>query len=754
MFEFLFKYPVEYFVAGDLVSVLPAWQLALLAPALAALVFVALGTLRLRGRARMRDRIVIALFRGLALAAIVFSLSRPLLEVTSPLPQPGVVGVLLDNSISMNLEGPGQGRRGAFIRQQLDAANGPLLEALRHRFDLRLFRFGSGTEAIDSVDALDFSDGDSDLPPALKYVRESLRGDPLAGIVVISDGALKPSRSLDAELLALRSARIPVYGVGLGAARYPHDVEISGVRLPQTVLNGSRIMAEVSIRQQGYDEREVELLVEDDSSILHKQRLNLRPGLQSVRIPLETRDAGARRLEFRLVPASDESIAANNHREAVLDVDDRRMRILYYEGEPRFEMKFVRRAVSDDDNIGVTGLIRTADAKYYRVGIENPDQLRDGFPTTRDELFAYDAIILGSVEAALLSREQQQLIFEFVNRRGGGLLLLGGRRAFTEGGHRDSMLRELSPVVMPQRAEPDFKRSVKVQPTEAAWVHPALLLAASKEKSIERWLTLPPLTIVNPIRQTRPGATTLLHSAASDRDDPWVVMAWHRYGRGKVVAFAVQNSWAWQMHPEIELEDQTHELLWRQLLRWLVEDVPQRMDLTLSAHRVHTGGSIELRGEVLNPDFTPVRDQSVRAVVTAPDGVEQVIPLTPHPALPGIFETRLPAKIAGDHLVRVELGQADAVSRSAQTRFRVSPDGDEYFHSEMNQALMRRIALESNGGFYRPDDVDRLLDTLDDNLRAVPTLVRHELWDMPLLFLLLVSLLVAEWGYRRWRGQP
>ena len=171
-----------------------------------------------------------------------------------------------------------------------------------------------------------------------------------------------------------------------------------------------------------------------------------------MKIPLATDDAGARRLEFSIAPRDGEQLDDNNRRSAAMAVDDRRMRILYFEGEPRFEMKFVRRAVAGDDNLGVTGLIRTADAKFYRVGVDNREQLRDGFPTGRDELFAYDALILGSVDISLLSRDQQRMIVEFVSERGGGLLLLGGRRAFTEGGYRDSLLHAISPVVMPDAA--------------------------------------------------------------------------------------------------------------------------------------------------------------------------------------------------------------------------------------------------------------------------------------------------------------
>ena len=752
MFEFLFKYPAEYFAEGRLITALPWWQLALLPLAIALTAFVALGYFRLRAQTRARDRMAIALLRGMALGVIIFSLTQPLLEVTAQTQQAGVIGVLLDNSISMGLKGLDQDARSDFIRQQFDAESAGLLRDLRQNFDVRLFKFGAETGAITDIGALDFNDGDSDLTQALGFAQASLQGEPLAGLVVISDGALQSREPLDASLLSLRSARIPVYSIGLGESHYARDIEIRRIKLPGAVLQGSRVMADISIKQQGYDDQPLELLIEDDSQILHQQQIRLEPGIQSIRIPLATADSGARQLEFHLSAMDDEQIAANNSRQAMLTVDNRKIRILYYEGEPRFELKFVRRAVADDENLGVTGLIRTADAKFYRVGTESPQELRNGFPITRDELFSYDAIILGSVENSLLSREQQDMIGEFVSERGGGLLLLGGRHAFTEGGHRDSVLHGISPVIMPDQAQPEFSRRIKIQPGAAAWVHPALLIDDSSEKSIARWLTLPPLTMVNPIRRIKPGATLLLSSPASVQDDPYVAMAWHRYGRGKVVAFAVQNSWLWQMHHEIDLEDQTHELLWRQLLRWLVESVPRRLSLDLSAQKIHTGGVIKLRGEVLKADFSAQREARPRAVLTAPDGSERVVLLRPHPSRPGVYEAELRLAEPGEYLAQLELDEADQVIRSVESRLLVTRAGDEYFDSEMNEKLLRRIADESSGSFFRPQEADKLIAALDNNPRGSRTLLRLGLWDMPVLFVLLIALLCAEWMYRRWRG--
>src|SRR5210317_691461 len=121
MIEFLFSHPAELFSRGELVLVLPWWQFALLPLVIAAFAFIVLGYFGLRGRTRTPDRVILSLLRGLALALVLFSLSRPLLEVSSPVAQPNLVGVLLDNSLSMQISDFDGAQRSELIRTQFDA---------------------------------------------------------------------------------------------------------------------------------------------------------------------------------------------------------------------------------------------------------------------------------------------------------------------------------------------------------------------------------------------------------------------------------------------------------------------------------------------------------------------------------------------------------------------------------------------------------------------------------------------------------
>ena len=203
--------------------------------------------------------------------------------------------------------------------------------------------------------------------------------------------------------------------------------------------------------------------VEDEGRIVGSQELKLpidgEPA--AVRVRFTASDSGPRVFRFRIAPRAGELVTQNNQRESLVDVYDRTEKILYFEGEPRYELKFLHRAVDEDKNLQVVTLLRTADNKYYRLLLDTPEQLAGAFPKTRDELFAYSGLILGSIEAGAFTGDQLRMMAEFVERRGGGLLMLGGARSFSEGGYAGTPVADALPVVL-ERVTRSARRVVGV----------------------------------------------------------------------------------------------------------------------------------------------------------------------------------------------------------------------------------------------------------------------------------------------------
>jgi uncharacterized membrane protein len=602
-----------------------------------------------------------------------------------------------------------------------------------------------------------FAGGRTHLGAALDRARQDLSTVPLAGLVVITDGADNSASALAEPLLALKARGLPVYTVGVGSPRFERDIEITRVEVPHTALRGTALVANVVVAQHGFAGRKVKLLAEDGGRIVASQDVTLHgDGEESpVRIRVVTTETGPRQLRFRIAREEGELIAENNARDALVTVTDRAEKVLYVEGEPRFELKFMRRAVRDDQNVRLVALQRTAENKFLRLGVQDSLELVAGFPKTREELFTYRAVILGSVEAGFFTLEQMRMLADFVGERGGGLLLLGGRRAFAEGGYADTPLADVMPVEV-TRADEDggeYFAELQISPTPAGAMHPATQLGATEQASLDRWKTMPALTTVNRIGRTKPGATALLvgQAISGGGGERQVVLAHQRYGRGKAIAFPVQDSWVWQMHASIAVDDLTHETFWRQMLRWLVSEVPEQVTTTAPDH-VAPGEVVALRAQVDNESFLAVNGAAVSASVLGPNGVPLDVPFEWMVDKDGEYRGSFTATEPGLYRVRVSARVGDSVITSGEDYVVAHDIQQEMFGAAQRPALLERIARETGGRYYTAETAEALARDMMYTSSGTTITEQLDLWDTPAMFVALLGLIGAEWLLRRQRG--
>ncbi len=754
VFVFLFKYRPVVFERGELAFGNGSWLLLLVG--VAALCLTLFMYWRTPGKIGALQKTLLVGLRLGALAVVLFCLARPVLMIATVVPQQNFLGILVDDSRSMQIADVDGVPRSTFVDQTFGPEGSPLLADLADRFKLRFFRFSKDVERLHDMSALSYTGSRTDLGGALERARQELSGVPLAGLVLVSDGAHNADNVLTESLLRLRAEGVPVHAVGLGREEFEKDIEIRRVETPRAVLLGSSVAVDVMVAHRGFRGQTIQVNVEDAGRIVSSEDVRLpRDGeLTTVRLHFTVSEAGPRRFRFVVPPRPDELVSENNAREALVHVENSRAKILYFEGEPRFEVKFLRRAVAGDDNIQLVTLQRTAEDKYLRLEVDDEDELAGFFPKTREELFQYRGLILGSVEASSFSHDQLDMIEEFVSQRGGGLLMLGGRLSFAEGGYGGTPVADALPVVLPPEGappEPIFAE-VKVQLTPFGRSHPATRLAGTIDESAERWLTLPALSMLNPIRTVKPGASTLLTGVPEDGSDPYVVLAYQRYGRGKALVLPVQDSWIWQMHADIPLEDETHETLWRQLLRWLVSYVPPQVTASTASDQVAPGESVTITTLVSDSSFMAMNDVQVTAYATTPSGAVRELPMEWNVERDGEYRAALIPDEEGLYDIRVEARQGGVELGSDRTYVDATQLATEYFDAEMHASLLRRIADETGGHFYTGETADALAEDVSFTESGTTVYEEKDLWDMPALFLLLLALVAGEWSIRRWRG--
>ena len=706
---------------------------------------------------RLRDRVVLTTLRLLTLGLVLFCLFRPTLVVRAAVDQQNGVAVLLDDSRSMQIKDMADQPRGQFVRDQFGTPASPLLKALSDRFLVRIFRFSSTAGRVNSGSDLRFEGSQTRLGTALDGAREELAGLPVSGIVLVSDGADTSDASLSSALLGLKAEKLPVFTVGVGSEKLPRDIQVDRVSTPRSVLKDASLLVDVVVTHSGYGGRSITVDVEDEGRIVGSQKVVLPDDgtPATVRIHAEALESGPRLFAFKVTPQDGEVVTQNNRREALINVRDAQERILYYEGEPRWEMKYLNRAVSDDKNLLTVSLQRTADNKYMRLKGE-PDEVAGGFPKTREELFRYRGLIIGSVEAAAFSGDQLQMIADFVDRRGGGLLMLGGARAFGEGGYGGTPVADALPLLIDPRtraADPASLQTtrLKIAPTRAGQGHAVTQIAETEAQSIGRWSELPEVSTLNAPLPAKPASTVLLNGT-DDRGRAHVVLASHQYGRGKGVAFTVQDSWQWQMHASIPLEDQTHENFWRQLMRWLVDGVPDVVEVRAASDRVEPGEAVTIEAAVVDKQFVEMNDATVVAQIASPGGATLSVPLQWTGERDGQYRGTFVTSEPGAYEVTVDAAKGSETLGNGVTYVRAAPGDSEYFDPTMHAAPLRRISDETGGRFYTPGSAAGLTEDIRYAGRGVTSIEERELWNMPIILIALMGLVCAEWGYRRLVG--
>jgi hypothetical protein len=333
---------------------------------------------------------------------------------------------------------------------------------------------------------------------------------------------------------------------------------------------------------------------------------------------------------------------------------------------------------------------------------------------------------------------------------------LGGRSALAEGGYTGTPLAEALPVTLnaPRADTGAAPIELAVHPTSAGRAHAALRLRDSDAANAARWDSLPALTSVNRLGTLRPGATTLLvgrPSGVRDANDV-PLLAFQRYGRGMGLVFGVQDSWLWRMHASMPVEDVTHATLWRQLLRFMVEGVPDQVEISAVPTHVAPGEPVELRARVVDSTFAPLDQASVVAQVTTPTGALVDVALARSAHGDGTYSGRYVPAERGTYAFAATARAGRDSLRSAGGALLADDQGADVEQAELRSALLRQVSSETGGHYYPLSQAARLADDVNYTESGVTQRDAKDLWDMPIVFLLLVTLLGGEWFYRRRRG--
>ncbi|HUQ70266.1 MAG TPA: hypothetical protein VM165_12115, partial [Planctomycetaceae bacterium] len=535
-----------------------------------------------------------------ALVLLALCLAEPLWSSQRVRPGANLFLLVADNSRSLSLHDARSAKsRGELLRESLTDTKAPWQIRLEQDFEVRRYQFDALPKYVADFTTLTFTDDRTQLGETLRTLGDRLKDRPVAGILLFTDGNSTDDVS-DADLAGLP----PVYVVPIGASAGHRDLAIANVTTTTTSFEDAPVTLNVELSALGFHGETVTVRVDDDSgqAVKHESqplsktdsptvfRFQLRPlktGVTFYRIRAALGDDLA---AFDDTSKAGEVTQDNNARLVAVDRGTGPYRILYLAGRPNWEAKFLRRAIDEDDQLDLTALIRIAkkEAKFdfrgrdgeaanplfrgfdkvgeeterydqpvlVRLNTKSPEELRDGFPKTAEELYKFHAIVVDDLEAAFFTAEQLALIERFVSERGGGFLMLGGLESFRQGGYQKTAVGRMLPVYLDAVPVMPPATGYRLALTREGWLEPWARLRSTEAEETRRLREMPGFHTLNSASGLKPGASVIAEVVdPQGRKLPALVT--QRYGQGRSASLLIGDLWRWQLE---QTDDQrTHD---------------------------------------------------------------------------------------------------------------------------------------------------------------------------------------------------
>lgn len=700
-------------------------------------------------RGRRLHRAMLATARCAALAMVAVLLLQPVVEWPRDRTEADTVLVMVDRSRSLEVadERLPDGGRGSRDRRLRDILGLPVWARAAEKHQVRWLAFTGGLSAIpDPAQPPPLSGRRTLIASSLHEALRSMEGRAVGSVVLISDG--RSQDVVDPTLLStLRRDGVPVFVVPLGEGGGSRDRAIVEVEHPQRAFLRDRVPVRVSITAP--ERASIGVVLRDQASGEVLDRVEAVPeadGRLHATLTGDRATAGDVSWEVALEPEATDADPSNDRRPVEFVTVDRPIRVLYLEGRPRWEFRYLRSILLREQGVESSIMLLSADRDFAQEGTAPLSRL----PATSEELEPFDVVIVGDVPSGALDPVRQRIIREQVARRGTGLVWIGGERATPrswDGTPMQDLLPFTGSIELPRWDEP-----VLMQPTEEATRLGLLALGdepgtwpAELGSQAQDWARLEWAQRIE-VDQLKPAVETLattgrIRIEGGMEASPQPLVLSMRYGAGSVVYVATDETWRWRHGRGETLQERFWIPLVRHLARMGLRSDPGAVVLTVDPASCVTRQPVRMTvdgGGRIAVQHVVVEARRVEGTET----VEIVLPSegdgrfggTWSPPRDGTWSLRVtqppvPTQEATMLSVRTE----DAESRDT------SPD----------HVFLETLARETGGAVVTPDLLHNLDQRLPDRSVTIRQPLQLPLWDRWPVYATLVLLLAAEWLGRR-----
>ena len=742
-----------------LLGALPWWLVALIA--LAASALLVRQWINLRQRLSLGQATFVTVVRACVYAGLIFFLLGPALINKRVIKLRRPLTLLIDTSQSMGFPASAKALPGEkpaktrldLVREKLASGQTSLLQRLNRDYDLRIIRFGTGTESIAPEDVARLRAQDPGT--RLVEVLQSAARDPAArsGIIVFSDGiANGETKTLDGAAMGA-----PIFTVGVGETQGFTDLRIASLGAPEFAFRGREFKIDLTVQAYGMKGKSVPLFFNRDKNLIMTRTIAIDadPFEQKVTLSFTPKDLGIHAFSVSLPPQPGEQITQNNQREFKVDVRRDKIRVLTLSGSPAWNYRFLRMALKQDPLIDLVSFV------FLRTPtdtVDVPENQLSLIPFPIDDIFLeelknFDVVVFDDFSyRAYFNPVYLERVRDFV-RDGGGFAMFGGARSFDNGGYGDSALREMLPVELDGKGNFQSRGDLHAALTPAGKAHPITRLLPDSKANEEAWRKMPALTGMNQVRGVR--GETLLTASEDGSPNSAPLLAIGRFGKGRTLAFMSDDAWRWNFIAVGNKETpQNHLKFIRQSVRWLAQEPAFEQVRIYPIATAQPGEKVPIKLKVLNDDFTPARQASVQLRVFSPEGEATIVSTAPD-SEEGEYGGEFTPNKEGTYRVEAEASAGGKILGQDKSSFTAAFSYGEMDDGLPRLDLLKNIAESTHGEYISINDwnektFDKIAAKLD---QIAPSEIVEQrqvrLWNNLWPFGLILLLLSVEWWMRR-----
>jgi len=618
------------------------------------------------------------------------------------------------------------------------------------KFRLRFFAFGDALEAAPDnpekfkawLKTVQAKAPATHLGDALKQAEENFTGQNLSAIIVLSDGV---NNGGEDPLGVAGKLSTPVYTLPIGLV--PGDVRLVADTLtaPDVVFPKDKVPVEVQVEATpGFVGRDVDLVLKADGKEVDRKKITLKANQFESLSFIPEQKSGLLKLDVSIMPLPGEATDENNHASRTVKIIDEKINVLYVEGKPRWEYRYLKAVLTRDRRINVQFLLTEGDPDLPKLS----DQFIARLPENEADTFKYDLVILGEVRSDYFTPAQHEWIEKLVRDRAGSLLMLAGHQ-YAPMSYADSPIGKLLPVKLGVGRE-FVDAAVHPVPTLDGVRSQILALELGEDENREAWSLAKPLYDLPKIISAKPGATVLATlSNQEKKKDPYPLVSWHRYGTGKTMLVGSDQFWRLRF----KRGDAYHAHFWSQSIQFLTLSrllgENKRLYLATDRKKYNTTNRVLIQATLLDEDARPLKLPNYPVVVdqVPPKGEPRGVSLKPVPGKDGMYQGYFSTDQPGNFEVR----PADSSEKNAsKPNFQVESISREKIELDVQRDTLAKLANLTGGKLLTVRDLPDLLELMPDRSRTIELPPQEtEIWNNWWIFSIILTLAGFEWFMRR-----